>query len=358
MSHTTPEPVELHRLLSKMVQKKMKAVVMEVSSHALALDRVWGCEFEVAIFTNFTQDHLDFHGTLEEYFQSKMRLFKDRLESTGSAQREGRALLNVDDPCFERIHGETSRSVLTYAIDLPADIKSDQVQMDWKGVSFTTRTPEGDFPVTSQLVGRHNIYNILAAVGTGLLMGCSISSIQKGIEKVTHVPGRFEKVDEGQGFGVIVDYAHTEDALFRLLSTAATLKKRRLITVFGCGGDRDRSKRPSMGRVAAEWSDVVFLTSDNPRTEDPLTILSDIEKGLLQVQGKQLRMQAFWTLPDRREAIERAIAMAGPGDLVVVAGKGHEDYQIIGNERRHFDDREVCREMIRKRLVKTRVAGL
>ena len=357
MSHTTPEPVELHRLFSKMVQKKMKAVVMEVSSHALTLDRVWGCEFEVAIFTNFTQDHLDFHGNLEEYFQSKMRLFKDRLGSTGSPQPEGKALLNVDDPCYERIHAETSRRVLTYAIDRPADIKSEQVQMDWKGVSFTARTPEGDFPITSQLVGRHNIYNILAAVGTGLLMGCSISSIQKGIQEVTHVPGRFEKVDEGQEFGVIVDYAHTEDALFRLLSTAANLKKGRLITVFGCGGDRDRSKRPSMGRVAAEWSDVVFLTSDNPRTEDPSTILTDIEKGLFQVQENQSRMQAFWTLSDRREAIEKALAMAGPKDLVVVAGKGHEDYQIIGNQRRHFDDREVCREMIRKRMIKAKVAG-
>lgn len=345
MTYTTPEPLALHGLFSKMVQSKLKAVVMEVSSHALALDRVFGCDFEIAIFTNFTQDHLDFHGNLENYFQSKMRLFHD-------SSREGKSvkiLLNGDDPWSQRIQEQSSGLVQTYALDHPSDIGVKQVQLAWKGISAMVQTPQGEFPISSSLVGRHNLYNVLAAIGTGLTMGCSIQAVQEGIQKVTHVPGRFEKIDAGQDFGVVVDYAHTEDALFRLLSTAASLKKGRLITVFGCGGDRDRFKRPKMGAVVARWSDLVFLTSDNPRSEDPGDILGDIEKGFFQDRKKDYRMERYWILPDRQEAIEKAIGTARSGDLVVVAGKGHEDYQILGDRKIHFDDREIAREAIRKR---------
>jgi UDP-N-acetylmuramoyl-L-alanyl-D-glutamate--2,6-diaminopimelate ligase len=331
--HTTPESLDLQRFLSRMVAAGDRSAVMEVSSHALALSRVTGCDFDVAVFTNLTQDHLDFHHTMEEYFDAKLRLF-------GLLKPAGVAVVNLDDPRGERVIARASGRVMTYGIQHRADLRAEQIRMDLKGISLLVRTPMGDFPVASTLVGQHNVYNLLAAVGAAVGLGISPAQIQNGIAGLRQVPGRFETVEKGQPFTVVVDYAHTEDALSRLLATARGLSRGRLLTVFGCGGDRDRGKRPRMGEAAARWSDRVILTSDNPRTEDPLAILREIEPGL---QGSGT---PYEVIPDRRRAIARAIALARPDDLVVIAGKGHEDYQIVGTERFPFDDRRVAAEEI------------
>jgi UDP-N-acetylmuramoyl-L-alanyl-D-glutamate--2,6-diaminopimelate ligase len=339
-AHTTPGAVELQELLAKMVGAGMDAAVMEVSSHALAMDRTSGCEFDVAIFTNLTQDHLDFHAGLEDYFQAKLRLFTG-LDPSGSKPRPKRAIVNLDDPRGARVCAASRVPVWTYAIHQPADIRAEEVRLALSGTRFTVATPQGRFPIQSKLVGEHNVYNMLAAIGVGLHEGFSAEMIQRGIVSVANVPGRFERVEAGQRFTVVVDYAHTDDALLRLLTAAQALKTGRIITVFGCGGDRDRTKRPRMGRVAARMSDVVFLTSDNPRTEDPQAILKDVEAGVKDVLAE--RPVRYQVLADRRAAIEAAVREARAGDTVLIAGKGHEDYQIVGTVRHHFDDREVAR---------------
>jgi UDP-N-acetylmuramoyl-L-alanyl-D-glutamate--2,6-diaminopimelate ligase len=345
-AHTTPGAVELQALLARMADAGMDAAVMEVSSHALAMDRTSGCEFDVAIFTNLTQDHLDFHGDLESYFQAKLRLFSD-LGPAGKKLRPKRAIVNLDDPRGPRVCEASRVPVWTYAIQKPADIRAEQVRLALSGTSFTAATPHGKFPIESRLVGEHNVYNILAAIGVGLHEGLSPETVQRGIASVVNVPGRFERVEAGQDFTVVVDYAHTDDALLRLLTAAQTLKTGRIITVFGCGGDRDRGKRPKMGRVAARLSDVVFLTSDNPRSEDPAAILREIEVGVREVLAD--RPVRYEVLADRRAAIEAAVREAKAGDTVLIAGKGHEDYQIVGSARLHFDDREVARAALATR---------
>jgi UDP-N-acetylmuramoyl-L-alanyl-D-glutamate--2,6-diaminopimelate ligase len=344
-SHTTPGSVDLQRLLGKMVGAGLDSAVMEVSSHALASDRTSGCEFDVAIFTNLTQDHLDFHGSMEEYFRAKLRLFTG-LGSGAKKSCPKRALINIDDPRGGAVSRACTVPVWTYAIDDRADIRAESVQLSLAGTSFRVAGPAGSFIVESRLVGRHNVYNLLAAVGVGLHEGLSHEEIASGLGTVATVPGRFERVEAGQNFTVVVDYAHTEDALDRLLSAAQTLKTGRIITVFGCGGDRDRGKRPKMGRVAALKSDLVFLTSDNPRTEDPAAILAEVEAGIRAVTSSG--PCRYEVIADRRSAIEAAIKAARPGDTVLIAGKGHEDYQIIGVTRLPFDDRQVAREAIQK----------
>jgi UDP-N-acetylmuramoyl-L-alanyl-D-glutamate--2,6-diaminopimelate ligase len=343
-SHTTPGAIELQQLLAKMVAGGCDTAVMEVSSHALAQDRTGGCEYDVAVFSNLTQDHLDFHHTMDEYFQAKLRLFTGL---TGTRKPNKRAILNVDDPAGLRIKQLCPSPVWTYGLKAKADLRSENVRLSLGGTTFTAETPAGSFPVESHLVGEHNVYNLLAAIGVALHEGATPDQVRQAVAQVTNVPGRFERVLAGQDFTVVVDYAHTEDALVRLLTAAQTLKTGRIITVFGCGGDRDRSKRPKMGEAAVRYSDVVVLTSDNPRTEDPLAILQDVEVGVSDAL-KQRPDVHYQKVADRREAIGVAMREAQSGDMVLIAGKGHEDYQIIGAEKFHFDDREVAREAIER----------
>ncbi len=343
-AHTTPGALELQQLLARMVKEGCTTAVMEVSSHALAQDRTSGCEYDVAVFSNLTQDHLDFHKTMEEYFQAKLRLFTGL---TGSRKPNKRAVINLDDSYGARIVALCPAPVWTYGLRANADLRAEAVRLSLQGTTFTAATPFGTFPIASHLVGEHNVYNLLAAIGVALHEGATPDEIQSAVAQVTNVPGRFERVMAGQSFTVVVDYAHTEDALVRLLTAAQVLKTGRIITVFGCGGDRDRGKRPKMGMAAVRSSDVVILTSDNPRTEDPHVILEQVEVGVIEGLRQRPHVQ-YRKVLDRREAIGEAIREAQPGDMVLIAGKGHEDYQIIGTKKFHFDDREVARQAIER----------
>ena len=351
--NTTPESLDLQRLLAEMVGLGATHCVIEVSSHALELGRTLGCAFAAAAFTNLTQDHLDFHGTMDAYFRAKLLLFS-------GLQPERSAVVNLDDARAGEIIKATKAQIITTGMTDRADIQpAGAIQHGIRGLSFEVTTPSGTVRVESPLVGRHNVHNILTAVGIGTALGFSAEAISRGIKNMKAVPGRMEKVDEGQSYGVVVDYAHTEDALDRLLETVRELASSRIITVFGCGGDRDRTKRPKMGAAAIRGSDVVIVTSDNPRTEDPLSIIEEVEQGMTEgmripspdaapdpVGGRT----PYSVIPDRQVAVATAIGMAKPGDVVVLAGKGHEDYQIIGNTKIHYDDREVAREEIRKSI--------
>jgi UDP-N-acetylmuramoyl-L-alanyl-D-glutamate--2,6-diaminopimelate ligase len=343
-SHTTPGAVELQRLLANMNEAQLDSVVMEVSSHALAMDRTAGCEYDVAVFTNLTQDHLDYHRTMEEYFQAKLRLFTGLGQGKKTRQR---AIVNMDDPRGVYVRAACRVPVWGYALNVSADLVAENVRLSMNGSTFTAATPAGTFTVESRLVGEHNVYNLLGAIGVALHGGATCDQVREAVARVSNVPGRFERVSAGQDFTVVVDYAHTEDALVRLLTAAATLKTQRIITLFGCGGDRDRGKRPKMGRAAVEFSDVVILTSDNPRTEDPLTILREVEAGVREALQGRPSVQ-YHMVADRREAIGTAVRLARPGDILLIAGKGHEDYQLVGTKKMHFDDREVAREAIQQ----------
>jgi UDP-N-acetylmuramoyl-L-alanyl-D-glutamate--2,6-diaminopimelate ligase len=343
-AHTTPGALELQQLLAEMVTRGCTTAVMEVSSHALAQDRTSGCECDVAVFSNLTQDHLDFHKTMENYFQAKLRLFTGLAEGL---KKNKRAIINVDDSYGSRIVADSPVPVWTYALKSKADLRAEAVRLSIRGTTFTAATPAGNFPIESHLVGEHNVYNVLAAIGVALHEGAAPDQIRLAVGNVLNVPGRFERVMAGQPFTVVVDYAHTEDALIRLLTTAEALKTGRIITVFGCGGDRDRGKRPKMGAAAVRYSDVVILTSDNPRTEDPHAILEQVEVGV--VDGLRQRPHVeYRKIADRRQAIEEAVRAAHSADTVLIAGKGHEDYQIVGREKLHFDDREVARDVIQR----------
>ncbi|HAP66620.1 MAG TPA: UDP-N-acetylmuramoyl-L-alanyl-D-glutamate--2,6-diaminopimelate ligase [Nitrospinae bacterium] len=338
--HTTPESLDLQRFFKKVVDGSGKYCVMEVSSHSLELDRVYGTRFEMGVFTNLTQDHLDFHGNLEKYFSAKARLFKE--------YGLKKAVINIDDPYGKRLIKDSRiDKILTYGITEGADVKADDIDMSVKGLKFVATTPIGKLNIESKLLGMHNIYNILASVSTAILEGFSKESIIKGILLLDTVPGRLEGINEGQDFTVLVDYAHTDDALKNVLNAAKELPHKRLIVVFGCGGDRDRGKRPLMGKAAVEYSDFAIITSDNPRSEDPLKIIEEIEAGVSS-QESIVRSQRHIKIPDRGEAIEFAINNASKGDIVIIAGKGHEDYQIFRDKKIHFDDREVAREAIKK----------
>jgi UDP-N-acetylmuramoyl-L-alanyl-D-glutamate--2,6-diaminopimelate ligase len=347
--NTTPESLDLQRLLREMVDGGITHCVMEVSSHALALGRTDHCIFETAVFTNLAQDHLDFHKDLTSYFQAKLLLF------TGLGQGKT-AVINNDDAAAPEIARAVRARVLTYGMTAEADIHPARtVGHGITGLSFSVRTPNGGIAVESPLVGKHNVSNILAAIGTALSLGFDREVIARGINGMAAVPGRMEKVDQGQPFGVVVDYAHTEQSLALLLEAVREVANERVITVFGCGGDRDRTKRPKMGSAALEGSDIVIITSDNPRTEDPAGIIAEIEGGMTAgektaspaaLSGAAGGRKPYLVIPDRHEAIAAAIRLAKPGDVVVLAGKGHEDYQIIGTAKRRFDDREVAREEI------------
>ena len=346
-SHTTPAPVQLQEMLGEMVRAGTDVGVLEVSSHALELDRVAGCEFDIVVFTNLTQDHLDFHQTMENYFQAKLRLFTEYVDG-GQKPGPKRALVNADDVWAPLILQQCRIPVWTFGIHSKADIKAEAIQLGMNGTQFVVSSPLGRMTITSQLVGEHNVSNMLAAIGIGLEMGMTPVCIEQALESVSNVPGRFERIQEGQDFTVVVDYAHTDDALQRLLDAAQTVKQGRIITVFGCGGDRDRGKRAKMGQVAIRNSDLVIVTSDNPRTEDPQAILCDIEKGIEALPPDE--RCPYQTISDRAKAIQLAIEGAISGDLVLIAGKGHEDYQILGTQKVHFDDREEARKALRQRM--------
>lgn len=334
-SNTTPESVDLYGLFRQAREAGESHVAMEVSSHALALARVYAIGFHTAIFTNLTQDHLDFHTDMESYFQAKRLLFQ-----ANGAPAPQWAVLNADDPHSRQIEPPAEVQVITYGFSEEAELRATSVEMGFEGLNFTATYRGTSFPVHSPLLGHVNVYNILAACGAGISYGLDFDMIARGIAKCKAVPGRFERVDEGQPFLFVVDYAHTDDALRNAITVARTLKPRRIITVFGCGGDRDRAKRPLMGMAAGEMSDYVVLTSDNPRSEDPLNIINDALVGLRRFDTPH-SIQA-----DRRRAIQRAVAEARPGDLVLLAGKGHEDYQILREHTINFDDREVAREVL------------
>jgi UDP-N-acetylmuramoyl-L-alanyl-D-glutamate--2,6-diaminopimelate ligase len=336
--NTTPESLDLQRFLAEIRDAGGKYAVMEASSHALVMDRLWGCHFQAAVFTNLTREHMDFHKNFEDYFSAKRRLF----EGTGAGAPEV-AVLNADDPYSAKLAGLAKQTV-TYGIESPADISAKKFQLAFSGLTFAALTPNGKLQIQSPLVGRINVYNILAAIGAAQAAGIANETIEAGIHQLQNVPGRFQRVDMGQPFLVIVDFAHTDDALENLIKTARELNsKGRVITLFGCGGGKDRTKRPVMGEAAGRLSDLTILTNDNPRQEDPLKIISDIVVGLQKSQGKYLIEQ------DREKAIGMAFDEARAGDLVLLAGKGHEDYQILANKTLDWDDRRVAQQELHKR---------
>lgn len=352
---TTPEAPDLQQMLHGMVANGCGAAVMEVSSHALALKRVDGMTFAAGVFTNLTRDHLDFHEDMESYFAAKRRLFE--LLPPGAP-----GVVNLDDPRGAALARTLARPV-TYALRTAADVTPEPFDLALGGLTFTARTPAGPVQVHSRLVGRPNVYNVLAAIATATALDLPVSAIEAGLERLPGVPGRFELVSgSDDDVSVVVDYAHTDDALKNLLETARALAPARLFTVFGCGGDRDRTKRPLMGAVAGRLSDVVVITSDNPRSEDPLRIIDEVRRGVpAPVARPAARTGAtnpeVLVITDRREAIGRAIDSAGPGDLVVIAGKGHEKTQVIGDRTLPFDDVAVAREaLVRRRRRRTTVS--
>jgi UDP-N-acetylmuramoyl-L-alanyl-D-glutamate--2,6-diaminopimelate ligase len=342
--NTTPFASELQRFLAEAAAAGVQACVMEVSSHALSLERVEGVDFDVAVFTNLTQDHLDFHKTVEEYGEAKMRLFKGMNPSTVKPYPR-KAVLNMDDPWSARMQAVCRVPVLGYALRAAADIKAVNTVCDAASSRFEIHAAvSGKIvrrPVRLALLGEYNVLNALAAAAVAFSQGVSEEAIVQGLEGLRGVPGRMERVDNGQPFTVIVDYAHTEDALRNVLTALRRLQPARILTVFGCGGDRDRIKRPLMGEVAARMSDEIFLTSDNPRSEDPSRITLDVEVGI-----RRVRAEHYQIILDRREAITQALAQAKAGDIVLIAGKGHENYQILGDRTIPFDDRETARQWL------------
>lgn len=344
---TTPESVELVKVLKEMQTLGTDYVVMEVSSHALELHRVAGVSYRVAVFTNLTQDHLDFHETMEAYGLAKGKFFS-RLGNDYRPQSDGGlpvAVLNADDPWSVRYAGETTQQVLTYGMNESAAVRATNVAVKPKGASFHLSTYAGEADVSLQMTGRFSVYNALAATAAGLALGVDLGRIVQALEAVKGVPGRFESVEAGQGFSVIVDYSHTPDSLKNALSTISEFCEGNIITVVGCGGDRDRKKRPLMANIATEYSQYTVLTSDNPRTEDPEKIIDDMEAGLVAAQVDQER---YTRIVSREAGIAAAIARAKPGDVILIAGKGHETYQIIGTTKYDFDDRLVVRQLIAK----------
>jgi UDP-N-acetylmuramoyl-L-alanyl-D-glutamate--2,6-diaminopimelate ligase len=340
-ARTTPEAPDVQALLAEMASRGAGACVMEVSSHALELRRADGIRFAGAIFTNLTRDHLDFHGDMETYYAAKRRLFEMLPPGAPSA-------INVDDPRGSTLAAAVSRPV-TYALDRPADVTAGPLALSIDGLSLDVRTPRGALHVRSRLVGRPNAYNILAAVACAVALDLPLGAIEQGIAALEQVPGRFEVVSlPGDDVRVVVDYAHTDDALRNLLETARPLADGRLITVFGCGGDRDRTKRPLMGAVAGRLSDLIIVTSDNPRSEDPARIIEEILRGITP-DTRRDTAQRLMTVPDRHDAIRTAIDLARPGDLVLIAGKGHEKYQVIGSQVLPFDDVAVARDALGRR---------
>ncbi|MEH7222463.1 UDP-N-acetylmuramoyl-L-alanyl-D-glutamate--2,6-diaminopimelate ligase [Bacillus sp. JJ1566] len=339
MKNTTPESVMLQKYFHQMVLKKVTRAVMEVSSHALDMGRVHGCDFNIAVFSNLTQDHLDYHRTIDEYRRVKGLLFAS-LGNRFDKDHPKYAVLNNDDPASEQYARSTSATIVTYGIQHAADIVASNIRMTASGTQFYLQTPFGSYEVKMNLIGLFSVYNVLAAIATCIVSGISISTIIKAVEKVKGIPGRFEIVNQGQNFTVIVDYAHTPDSLENVLKTVRQFAKGKINVIIGCGGDRDRSKRPLMAKIATKFADVPIFTSDNPRSEDPLEILKEMEAGVVG--------ESYITIPDREKAIFYAISNASENDIIIIAGKGHETYQIIGNKTHSFDDRLVAARAIKE----------
>ena len=341
--NTTPNAIDLQHIFVEMCKRGMNYVVMEVSSHALAEHRVSGVEFDTAVFTNLTQDHLDYHKTMEHYRRTKAKLFD--MVSRSGRKKNKTAVINIDDESSGEMIQHALCEKISYGIENPADIRADNVEVRADGMKFKVRGGFGIMDLTLQITGIFNVYNVLAAVGAALAEKISPEIITKTLAEFRSVPGRFEKIFADVPFTVIVDYAHTPDGVKNVLLTAKQIAKKKIITVFGCGGDRDATKRPIMGRLAAELSDIVIVTSDNPRTEDPEKILSDIKTGIKEKIGD--KYCEFIT--DRRTAIFRAVELATDDDIILILGKGHENYQILKDKTIHFDDREVAIEAIERR---------
>ena len=335
---TTPESLDLQKMFREMLNKKIDYCILEVSSHSLTLNRVYKTNFAIGVFTNLTQDHLDFHNTKEDYFKAKEKLFME--------YNLKKAVINIDDPYGKSISKKTSAETITVGIKEKGDIQARDIEISINGSKFTVKTPEGEIKIVSSLTGCHNVYNILCAIGVAIASDIPLEKIKKGIRSLQNIPGRFEKIDEGQNFTLAVDYAHTDDALKNVIKAARELTDKRIITVFGCGGNRDKEKRMKMGKIAGKYGDYTIITSDNPRNEDPASIAAYIEKGIKKTTNKQ----KYCLILEREKAIEQAVNMAKKGDVVIIAGKGHEKYQIFGDHRIHFDDCEVAKKMIKKRL--------
>ena len=345
VKNTTPDVLDLQSTLRDMVDGGMKAVAMEVSSHALALGRVAGCEYDTAVFTNMTQDHLDFHQTMENYREAKSLLFR-QLVADGSQKANKSAIANIDDPAGEYMLAQTKARRIGYGMSEKADLRAVDIDLRPEGASFRVTGRWGEFAVQSRLTGLFNVYNMLAAIGVGCAEGIDIPVIQASLAEFEQVPGRFERVDIPRPFSVIVDYAHTPDGLENVLKTAKQFVRGQLIVVFGCGGDRDRTKRPIMGELATRYADRAIVTSDNPRSEDPEFIIGQIMAGITSPEARRKTT----TEPDRRTAIRQALTLGQPGDVILIAGKGHENYQILADRTIHFDDREVVRELAGSKL--------
>ncbi|WP_298438651.1 UDP-N-acetylmuramoyl-L-alanyl-D-glutamate--2,6-diaminopimelate ligase [Geobacter sp.] len=345
--HTTPESVDLQRIIREFADLGARGVVMEVSSHALEQHRVDGCRFDVGVFSNLTRDHLDYHLDMESYFASKARLFTELLAADAVKPRRA-AVINIDDPYGVRLAASAVAPVISYGLSAAAAVRAVDVGFTVDGIAGTLVTPEGTQPFRSQLLGRFNLYNILAAVAAGVALDIPLADIVAALGGSVSVPGRLERVENDRKVTVLVDYAHTGDALENVLATVSEFARGRIITVFGCGGDRDRGKRPVMGEIAGRYSDLTIVTSDNPRTEEPGAIIAEVLAGLRGAGVREFAPEelgtagekGFTSLVSRRDAIRLAIRAARPGDIVLLAGKGHEDYQIIGTVKHHFDDRE------------------
>ncbi len=321
-----------------MVEQGVTAAAMEVSSHGLFQGRTIGCEFDCGVFTNIARDHLDFHKTLEAYLDAKLILFRDLPKFSN---KKFVAAINLDDPSAEKVIAVTQGDIITFGEKSDAQVTASNVVVTDKSVSFDMNYGSSKVPVELNIGGSFNVSNALAAASAAIALGVGLEDIAKGLKVAKPVPGRFEPIEKGQDFGVLVDYAHTPDELENVLNTAKKLAKNRLIAVFGCGGNRDRGKRPIMGKIGVDIADLVVITSDNPRKEDPNAIINDILQGIPEEEMKRVAVQV-----DRKEAIREAIKMAQAGDIVVIAGKGHEDYQIFADRTIHFDDREVAAEIL------------
>lgn len=342
--NTTPDVVDLQHILHQMVQENVEYCVMEVSSHALALGRVSGVEFDTAVFTNLTQDHLDFHKTFENYLAAKCKLF-EQVSAPNQVKANKGAVINIDDTYGHRVIEKTTAPTITYSTLGKGTLNASDVHMSTKMSQYTVSYNGESYPVSMNTTGLFNVYNTLAAIGACLQEGISMEAIDTALKTFSSVPGRFELIEAGQDFAVVVDYAHTPDGLENILKTAKAIKENRIILVFGCGGDRDATKRPIMGRIAAEYGDKIYVTSDNPRTEDPVQIVKDVEAGVREALRDGT---SYEVIVDRREAINHAIHDAKAGDIVIIAGKGHENYQILKNETIHFDDREEARKALKE----------
>lgn len=340
VKNTTPDALTLQETFHQMVNNKVQTVVMEVSSHALHMGRVFGCDFDIAVFTNLTQDHLDYHKTMEEYQFAKSLLFSS-LGNAYNLKKPKFAVLNADDAASVRFAQSTAAQVITYGIKNKSDIMASNIEISGKGTRFDLVYDNTVIPVHLQLVGQFSVYNVLAAISASYVSNIPMKEIIEVVEQMKGVPGRFEVIDEGQDYTVIVDYAHTPDSLENVLKTAKQLSGKKIFCVVGCGGDRDRSKRPLMAKVAVSNAHKAIFTSDNPRTENPAQIFSDMEAGLAGYD--------YEIIEDRRTAISKAVNEAQSGDVVLIAGKGHETYQLVGEAVLEFDDRKVAREAIHAR---------